>query len=273
MDSDLAGLDQVRYLVDKILEMAGMRARGSRVYRLQDGTWIHLRAGTTDSKVFDEIFIDQIYASFTNSIPYDQRSTVLVDLGANIGLSALFFERRLRFDRIIAVEPDSENVKALRRNLENAIAESTVIQAFAGGSRGFAKLDDAGYGAWGLRMGEASSEGVPVMLLADLVPEVPGGVLLKCDIEGAERYIFPQIAEWDSLVNFIILELHTEFFTWEQLKSALEVSNYEWRVHGRVEPGAVLAVLALERTARKMQPLTLQSGSDSRSHSRGAATV
>jgi FkbM family methyltransferase len=272
-NSDLAALDQLKYLVDELLERLGIGNRGARVYRLKDGTWVHLRGGTTDSKVFDEVFIDQIYAPFANAIPYELRSPVLVDLGANIGLSALFLERRLRFDRIVAVEPDPENVKALRRNLENAVAEPTVIQAFASGSRGFAALHDAGYGAWGLRMGEESSTGVPVMLLTDLLPEVPGGVLLKCDIEGGEEHIFPQIAKWDSLVSFIIIELHTEFLSWEQLLSSLEGSNYQWHVHGRVPPEAVLAVLALERGARKIEPVTLQSGSDSRSHSRGTAAV
>jgi FkbM family methyltransferase len=272
VNSDLAGLDQVKYLIDEVAERLGL-TRGARVYRLRDGTWVHLRADTTDGQVFDEVFIQEIYGPFASTIPYEYGPSVLVDLGANVGLSALFLERRLRLDRIIAVEPDPGNAKALRRNLENAVAETTIIQAFAGGSRGFASLHDAGYGAWGLRMGETSADGIPVMLLTDLLPEVPGGVLLKCDIEGAERHIFPQIAQWDALVNFIILELHTEFFTWDQLQSALETSHYEWHVHGRLERGAVLAVLALERGARKMNPLTLKSGSDSRSHSGGAATV
>jgi FkbM family methyltransferase len=275
-NSDLAGLDRVKYLVDEILGRLGTRRES--VYRLRDGTWVYLRDGTTDRKVFDEIFIEEIYAYLARSIPYEQCSPVLVDLGANVGLSALFLERRLRLDRIIAVEPDPENAKALRRNLENAVAEHMVIEAFAGGERGFARIHDAGYGAWGLRMGEASldeirGDGIPVMLLEDLLPEVPGGVLLKCDIEGAERHLFPRVSEWDSLVNFIILELHTEFFSWEQLQTALETSNYLWEIHGHIEPGAVLGVVGLERGARKLNPVTLQSGSDSRSHIRGTATV
>src|SRR6187399_453270 len=47
-NSDLAGPDQVKYLVDELLERLRIRKRGARVYRLKDGTWVHLRGGTTD---------------------------------------------------------------------------------------------------------------------------------------------------------------------------------------------------------------------------------
>jgi hypothetical protein len=122
-------------------------------------------------------------------------------------------------------------------------------------------------------MGESAESGIPVLPLAEIVPSVPGGVLLKCDVEGAERFLFPQMEAWDHLVSFIILELHTEFFTMEQLREALDGSRYEWRMHGGAEEGAVLAVFALERGALKLQSAPLQSECDSRNYSRGAAAV
>ena len=267
--SELSGADCFWYVVDEILERSGLSRSGPRVYRLRDGSIVSLRGGTTDSKVFDEVFIDRIYAPFADAVPDDRRPSVLVDLGANIGLSALFLDRRFGFDRVIAVEPDFDNLEVLRRNLDdNLSAPCESIQAFAGAERGFAKMLDAGYGAWGLRMGEASDSGIAVLALTEIVPKVPGGVLLKCDIEGAERFLFPQIEAWDERVSFIILELHTEFFTMEQLRAALDASQYEWQFHGGAESGAILAVFALERGARK-----LQSVSDSRNYSRGAAAV
>ena len=69
-------------------------------------------------------------------------------------------------------------------------------------------------------------------------------------------------------MSFIILELHTEFFTMSQLREALATSRYEWHIHGDVPSDAILAVFALERGALK-----LQSNSDSRNYSRGAAAV
>lgn len=264
--SELSGADVFWYVMDEVLERAGFET-AERSYRLRDGSTVFLRRGTTDAKVFEEVFIDRIYAPFVALVK--GRPPVLVDLGANVGLSALFLERRLEFDRVIAIEPDFDNLQALRRNLDdNLRVPCESIQAFAGAERGFAKLHDAGYGAWGLRMGEAADSGIPVLPLAEIVPRVPGGVLLKCDIEGAEQHLFPQIEAWDELVSFIILELHTEFFTMEQLFRSLGESRYEWHLHGGAEPGAVLAVFALERGALK-----IESNSDSRDYSGRAAAV
>jgi len=79
------------------------------------------------------------------------------------------------------------------------------------------------------------------------------GLILKCDIEGAERDLFPNILEWDDYVDFIILELHTEFFTGRQLRQALEQSRYRWHIHGEIPAKALLAVIALERRERKAE--------------------
>lgn len=271
-NSDLLPLDCLRFVIDELRERIHFPALEVREYRLKGGAQVRLRWCSTDTKVFDEVFLEKIYEPLAAAIPAHSRPGVLVDLGANVGLSGLFLERMLHFEHVIAVEPDRGNLRMLRQNLDqNISAEVTSIQAFAGAERGYANLLDEGYGAWGLRMGARSDYGIPVLPMTELVPHVPGGVLLKCDIEGAERQIFPDITEWDEWVSFIILELHTEFFTLDQLQQALATSRYEWHLHGSIPAGALLAVFALERGALKAEPL--QSGSDSRSHSRGAAAV
>jgi FkbM family methyltransferase len=269
--SDLAGMDRIWFLLHEALERIGLQATGVRSYTLRDGARVSLRAGSTDAKVFEEVFIDHIYAPFAHAARH-LKPTVLVDLGANIGLSSLYLEKQLGFDHIIAVEPEFDNLRSLRRNLDgNLGAPCESIQAFAGAERGFAHLLDAGFGAWGLRMGQSAEEGIPVLPLEEIVPTVPGGVLLKCDIEGAEQHLFPRIAQWDHLVSFVILELHTEFFSYLQLQATLNQSSYEWRVVGSVDPRALLSVFALERGAQKPKAVNLEL--DSRNHSRGAAAM
>ena len=270
--SDLYLLDCFKFVFDEIRDRIGLHGVPLRNYGLTGGARVYLRWGSTDAKVFDEVFFEKIYEPLAAAIPGGSVPSVLVDLGANVGLSSLFLCRMLGFDHVIAVEPDRANLRTLRQNVEpNVSAEVTSIQAFAGAERGFANLLDAGYGSWGLRMGERSDHGIPVLPMREILPHTPEGVLLKCDIEGAEQWIFPGIAEWDEWVRFIILELHTEFFTVEQLLAALDTSRYEWHLHGSVEDDAVLAVFALERGALKAEPL--QSGSDSRDTSRRAAAM
>ena len=276
--SDLAWFDRVFYLLDHAWDRyTGLPGTGVRRYRLRGGGAVFLRCGSTDRKVFDEVFLEQIYAASLDPLPSDGAPMVLVDLGANIGLSTVYLARRMNLTRIVAVEPCPGNFRMLVENtLENTQGLAgccTVVQAFAGAERGFANLVDAGFGAWGMRMGAASTWGTPVLPLAEIVPDAPGArVLLKCDIEGSERHLFRSLRDWENIVDFIILELHTEFFTAAELDRCLEESGYYWIRHGTIAQGALLAVVALER-ARRKSPARYNRGDDSRDTSSGAAAM
>ena len=54
-----------------------------------------LRKGTTDFKVFDEIFVERAYAPCVAALPRNLGRVALIDLGANIGLSALYIAYEL----------------------------------------------------------------------------------------------------------------------------------------------------------------------------------
>lgn len=238
------------------------------VYRLSEGIPITLRGGTTDGKVFDEIFLEQTYAPGAALVPRDEKPLVLIDLGANVGLSTLFFARLLHPVRIVAVEPCPNSFQVLLENTRSLADRCTVVQAFAGAQRGHAQIVDAGFGAWGLRMGASERYGIPVQPISELVPEdADSRVVLKCDIEGSECHLFRTLHLWEHLVDLIILELHTEFFSAAELEACLADSSYEWVRHGVIEPGALLAVIVLERAGYN------QSSHDSRNSSRGAAAM
>jgi FkbM family methyltransferase len=208
-----------------------------------------LRPGTTDFKVLEEVFVQQVYARFTRLLPM---GGTILDLGANIGLSAVYLCRASPESRVIAVEPEAGNFRMLVENLRNAGigCRARAVEAFAGGERGFAAVQDSGNGAWGFRRGPAADAGVPVIPISDLV-DGAGPVSLKCDIEGGERELFAHFAEWEHLVSLILLELHTEFLSPDELYQILEGSEFEWTLHGEIPPRACIALIALERKARK----------------------
>jgi FkbM family methyltransferase len=229
--------------------------RGTRRYRLRGDRSIELRENSTDGNVFEEIFIERVYAPHAAAVPPGAGPLVLIDLGANIGLSAIALARQLHPVRVVAVEPDAANFSMLLENLRRAglSTRSVALQAFAGAEPGFAELQDAGYGAWGMRMGPASGSGIPVLPVAGIVAcaGASGRVVLKCDIEGSERQLFEHMRAWERLVDFIILELHTEFFPTGALRACLAGSRFEWRIHGEIPPGACLAVFGIERLQEK----------------------
>jgi len=64
---------------------------------------IFLRKGTSDKKVFREVFLFKIY-----NFPWpDNPPKIIIDAGANIGLSSIFFANRFPDAMIIAVEPET----------------------------------------------------------------------------------------------------------------------------------------------------------------------
>jgi FkbM family methyltransferase len=237
LGSDLTFAAKVRYLMGRA---------GIRTCRLTGGMRVALRPGSTDWQVFEEIFIEGAYSRWLDAIP--READVLLDLGANVGLSAIYLARRLPVTSIIAVEPDPGNFAMLRENLRLSGLESrsTAVQAFAGAERGFAQIQDSGNGAWGMRMGRRAESGIPVYPLEDLARS-GSPMVVKCDIEGAERGLFSGIRAWAHLVRFVILELHTEFLAAEELRNCLENSGYRWQIHGEVPNGACIGVLGLER--------------------------
>jgi len=252
--SELVGIDKLRYILNEW--NASGRGTGLVTYRLRAGTnhvatTIALRKGTTDSKVFDEIFLQQAYAPCAAGLPANLGPVTLIDLGANVGLSVLFLTRALEVVEIIAVEPDPDNFRLLSENLRRTglASRTTALRAFAGVDRGCAELHDPGNGAWGMRMGALSGTGIPVLTLTGIANASKAGspILLKCDIEGGERQLFLHIRDWDHLIHYIFLELHTEFLTVDELLACLRSSDFRWTVHGNPPNGASIALLLLER--------------------------
>ncbi len=152
---------------------------------------------------------------------------------------------------IIAVEPDPGNFRMLSENLRRAglANRSTALCAFAGADRAFAEMHDSGNGAWGMRMGPLSDTGTCVLPLAEIAAAARSGppLVLKCDIEGGERQLFLRIRDWDRLIQYVFLELHTEFLPVDELLACLRSSEFRWAVHGSPRNGASIALLLLER--------------------------
>jgi FkbM family methyltransferase len=132
-------------------------------------------------------------------------------------------------DQIIAVEPDPDNFRLLSENLRTGrLANSfTVLHAFA-------EIQDSGNGAWGMRMGPFSDTGTLVLPLAEIIQAAKTGApaVLKCDIEGGERQLFLHLRDWEHLVRYILLELHTEFLSVREMLACLESSDFHWAIHG-----------------------------------------
>lgn len=144
----------------------------------------------------------------------------IIDLGANVGYSAVWFALAYPEARIIAVEPDEENFRIARDN-SSSFSNVQLVRAAISDQSGVVNIVDPGSGPWAFRTQQSDqpwSEGevvgtVDCVTFPDLLwnfsLEEVG--LLKVDIEGAEVDLFANNPQWVERVDEIVIELHDRF--------------------------------------------------------------
>lgn len=169
-----------------------------------------VRLGTTDLKTFSQVFGKLEYDSFNFVRPPE----VIIDGGGNIGLAAIFFARKFPSAKIITIEPSAENFEVLKANVAPYPA-ITAVHAALWNEGGMIDLVDRGSGNWGFETGGDGQEhpvveSVKAMTVSEVINEF--GLdhidLLKLDIEGSEREVMADSAEWIGKTRMLIVELH-----------------------------------------------------------------
>lgn len=136
------------------------------------------------------------------------RRPLILDAGANIGASAVFFALQFPRAHLVAFEPAADNFELLIANVAGLDVDAR--RAALGAREGEAALVDPGEGAWGYRT--APGRGVPVQAAARVVAEKESGgftpFVAKIDIEGGEGELFSTDTGWADRFPLLIVELH-----------------------------------------------------------------
>ena len=201
--------------------MVAERRRRPRVVRVSllagPSMYARVGAGQTDLQTLLSIWANDRYCPLTVV-----DGTTIIDAGANVGYSAVWFASRFPRSQVIAIEPDAENVRLLRKNVAD-FTNVTVVHAAVGATSGTTSLVDPGRGAWGYRTwvgdeavpGQAVTvrESVRVVSIGDVLDEfgVRSVGLVKIDIEGAELEVFERAAAWVDRADAVMVELHDRF--------------------------------------------------------------
>jgi FkbM family methyltransferase len=189
------------------------------------------------TKSCDELLIKQIFGETKYGLKQLRRSSELagflhaqcavgkrplvVDAGANIGASSIFFSNHFPNSFVVAVEPHRENYNLLRKNTEGASVEP--LCAAVSSTPGHALVLDPGEGHWGYRTEytteTAGPDVVACVTINDLYRRHCAACfpfIVKIDIEGAEADLFASNTEWVARTPLLIVELHD----WLLLKSS-----------------------------------------------------
>jgi FkbM family methyltransferase len=177
-------------------------------------TPLSIRPASNDIYTLDEILIERVYAGVLDAVPYAE---VIVDLGANIGLSSIFFLGHYPHSRVIALEPDPRNYRLLKENLRRSTAagRAQAIEAAAWERDGrvrFVPPEEPGHVNQGALAAGETERGKTVFGMA--MPSIMSTAatthvdILKVDIEGGEVNLFRGDTGWLASVKCIAIEFH-----------------------------------------------------------------
>jgi FkbM family methyltransferase len=153
-------------------------------------------------KVLGEVFVQNEY-----DIALDGSPKTILDLGANVGASVLYFRRRFPSARIVAIEAGPGLVPILRHNtreLDAEVRHAAVTER--AGMAYFQEATESWEGTTTIADGSPGVETVPSVTLDSLLSDPVD--LVKVDIEGAEFDVLPSCERLDR-VSAMVGEIHS----------------------------------------------------------------
>ena len=164
-----------------------------------------------DAFIFSEVFCHRYYA-----IPLHRRPATILDLGANAGLTAVYFARCFPEAAIACVEPMPDNAEQLRRNLALNDVDAVVFEAAVDARDGVVPMSTRAKSyAHQVLSSQAEEHELVQALCIDTIMRRLGWDrigLLKIDIEGHETVILNGACRWADAVDAIVIEIHDEDF-------------------------------------------------------------
>lgn len=171
---------------------------------------LFLRNKFYDTHIFYQIFIKEEVDFDLQNLP-----NTIIDCGANIGLSTLFFKKKYPDCKIYSIEPEVSNFKMLQLNIKN-YKDVFVINAAVWHNLKELYIVDPGIGHASFIMSEDGHSNnivgtISTITINDLIERIAQDFvdLIKIDIEGSEFDLFSNNPEtWINKIKCLAVEIH-----------------------------------------------------------------
>jgi FkbM family methyltransferase len=163
-----------------------------------------------------EVLVDEIYKVNLAS------NARIIDCGANIGLSVLYFKSICPSAHITAFEPDRHNFELLTKNcIVNNLKQVDLVEAAVWKEN--TQLKFIAQGGMDSKISEGADEGILVKAYS-LIDYLQDPVdFLKLDIEGAEFEVLKNIEEYMDKIATLFIEYHGSFSQTNELIAILDM--------------------------------------------------
>ena len=193
-----------------------------------------IRSGSTDLHVFQQIFLYDDYV-----IPLDFQPGFIIDAGAYVGYSAIFFHQAYPNAKIVSIEPSSSNFTTLEYNT-SGIEGIQLYNAGLWNKPAFLQIRDRQTGNWGFQtveVGEKDTWDVQTVDVPGLLRESRMDVIdiFKIDIEGSEFELFSGNTDWVGSVRVFIIEFHERIRPGCTNRFREAIAPFQWKEFQRGE--------------------------------------
>jgi FkbM family methyltransferase len=191
---------------------------------------IWLRPGTSDMLVYNQVFVRRdydirrcpqsahLFEQYACRIANGE-APVIIDCGANIGASVIWFALAFPKALIYAVEPDAGNFCVLQKNIHD-LPNVVALCAAVWDEPADLCITNPRSDPWSFQVGEKAAPGdecVAAVTVSDILRQ--GGhhrpFIVKVDIEGAEKQLFRSNTEWLDDTALLITEPHDWMLPWQ----------------------------------------------------------
>lgn len=204
-------------------QFARPRASGApiaiRLNGLASPLW--LRPDSSDIDTFMQVFAEgqydvarfpqhqQLMAAYRAALAHGE-TPLIVDCGANIGLSAVWFAQAFPDAEIVAIEPAPDNVELMRRNL-GPYPNTRIVEGGVWDKPADLSIRDRNVMPWAYQVAESApgANGVRSFTIPDIAAGRPI-LVAKIDVEGSEDALFRSNTGWLRNTSLVIIELHDE---------------------------------------------------------------
>lgn len=195
----------------------------------------YLRPNTSDYYTFDQVFLRDQY-----NIQLPFTPSTIIDAGANIGLSAVYFSQRYPQASIVAIEPSKDNFEQVQKN----IAAYPQVKAICSGvwnkdvHLAIINTDGVNNAFMVAETTADNPEAVPAVSIETIMKQAGWETIdiLKIDIEGSEKEVFETNYDyWLPRTKAIIIELHDHMKQGTSKSLFAAISKYDFSFDMRDE--------------------------------------